>query len=145
MDKEKKNSDTRIVLADFPLDDKGFPRLVIGMSSIEEDFSSGLKVTTTAVVDDADLDGGSGASSGQVFFKEGVLITMDLNRCLHCLSRNSSLKLEVISSSSSQIIGCANRLTPTSALSLEDEENGEDEEDEASDEDKEAGSGVLSL
>lgn len=119
------------------------------MSSIEEDFSSGLEVTGAAVVGDADLDGGFGASSRQVFFKGEVLITMDSDRCLHCLSQNPTLKLEAISSSSSssssQIIGGTNRLTPTFALSLEDEENGDDDEEEADNEDKEAGNGVLAL
>lgn len=76
------------------------------------------------------------------------MIKMDSDKCLRCLSWNLTLKLEAISSSSSsssQIIGDTNQLTPTSALSLEDEENGDDEEDEAGDEDGEVGSGVLSL
>ena len=122
---------------------------MIGMSSIEEDFSSDLEVTAAAVVGDADLDGGFGASSRQVFFKGEVLITMDSDRCLHCLSQNPTLKLEAISSSSSssssQIIWGTNRLTPTFALSLEDEENGDDDEEEADNEDKEAGNGGLAL
>lgn len=102
------------------------------MSSIKEDFSSNLEVTIVVVVGDADLDGGFGASSGQVFFQGEVLITMDSDRRLRCLSWNLTLKLEVISSSSSsssQIIGGTNRVTPTSALSLEDKEKGDDEED----------------
>lgn len=118
------------------------------MSSIKEDFSSNLEVMVVAVVSDADLDGGFGASSRQVFFKGEVLITMDSDRRLRCLSWNLTLKLEVISfssSSSSQIIGGTNRVTPTSALSLEDEENGDDEEDKVDDEDEEAGNGILSL
>lgn len=118
------------------------------MSSIEEDFSSGFEVMVVAVVDDADLDGGFGASFGYVFFEWEVFIKMDSDKRLRCLSWNLTLKLEAISSSSSsssQIIGDTNQLTPTSALSLEDEENGDDEEDEANDEDGEVESGVLSL
>lgn len=118
------------------------------MSSIKEDFSSNLEVTVVVVVGDADLDRGFGASSRQVFFEGEVLITMDSDRRLRYLSWNLTLKLEVISSfssSSSQIIRGTNRVTPTSALSLEDEENGDDEEDKVGDEDEEAGSGILSL
>lgn len=118
------------------------------MSLIKEDFSSNLEVTVVVVVGDADLDKGFRASFGQVFFEGEVLIKMDSDRRLHCLSWNLTLKLEIISSSSSsfsQIIGGTNRVTPTSALSLEDEENGDDEEDKVGDEDREVGSGILSL
>lgn len=118
------------------------------MSLIKENFSSNLEVTAVVVVGDADLDKEFRVSSRQVFFEGEVLITMDSDRRLRCLSWNLTLKLEIISSFSSffsQIIGGTNRVTPTSALSLEDEDNGDDEEDKVSDEDRKVGSGILSL
>ena len=63
---------------------------------------------------------------------------MDLDRHLRFLSRNPTLKLEVISSSS-QIIGGTSTPTLASGLLLEDEEDKEDEED------GEARDGVLAL
>ena len=81
-----------------------------------------------------------GAKAGfEQAFLEGVGLTaMDLDRCLHCLSRNSALKFEAISSSfySSQIIGDTTWSTHASGSPLEDEEDGDDEDDEADGEEK---------
>ena len=108
------------------------------MSSIEEGFLLGFEVTTATIVDSIDLDRGSMVGFGQVFFKEEGLTIMDLDRHLRFLSRNPTLKLEVISSSS-QIIGGTSTPTLASGLLLEDEEDKEDEED------GEARDGVLAL
>lgn len=73
---------------------------------------------------------------------------MDLDRHLHCLLWNPTLKLEAISlssSSSSQIIRGTSWPIPVSSSLLEDEDNKNDEEDEADNEDGEAGDGVLAL
>lgn len=72
------------------------------------------------------------------------MIVIDSDKRLHCLSQNSTLRLEAISfsSSSSQIIGGTSRLTPVSSSSLQDEE---DEDDETDEEDEDVGSRVLAL
>lgn len=72
------------------------------------------------------------------FFEEEGLIVIDLDKRLHCLSRNPTLKLVAISfsSSSSQIIGSTSWFTLASTSSLEDEANGEDEGDEEDDKDE---------
>lgn len=83
------------------------------MSLAEGSFSSGLRVISTTIVEGAGIGGGAEigseqAGSGQALFKEVGLIAMDLDRCLCYLSRNPTLKFEVISSSSSsslQIMG----------------------------------------
>ena len=69
---------------------------------------------------------------------------MNLDRHLRFLSRNLTLKLEVISSSL-QIIGGTSQPTLASGLLLEDEEDKEDEKDEDDDEDGKARDGVLAL
>ena len=80
------------------------------------------------------LDGESRPGARRAFFEGGGSIAMDSDWCLRYLSRNLAFKLEVISSSSpfsfsSQIIRGTNRFTPASTLSLENEEDKEDEED----------------
>ena len=74
--------------------------------------------------------------------------SVDSDRCLHCLSGNSTLKFEAISfssSSSSQIIGGINWPTPISGSLLKDKKCEKEEEDEADDEDGEVGSRVLAF
>ena len=74
------------------------------MSSIEKDFAFGPEATVVVEVSSVSLDRESEPSVERAFFKgEGVdnKLTIDLDRCLHCLSRNPTLKLEVIYSSSS--------------------------------------------
>lgn len=77
---------------------------------------------------------------------KGVGLTaMDSDRSLRCLSRNSTLKLEAVSSFSSfssQITGGTSRLTPTFGSLLEGKE---DEEDKTDKKDWEAGGGVLAF
>ena len=73
---------------------------------------------------------------------------MDSDRCLHCLSRNLTLKFEVISSSFSsslQIMGGTTWSTLVSGLLLEVEEDKDDEKDEADGEDEGASGGVFTL
>lgn len=71
---------------------------------------------------------------------------MDLDRRLRCLSQNSSLNFEAMSSSSSssssQTMGGTTRSTPVSG-SLPEDEN--DEKDEANGENGGAGGKVLAL
>lgn len=115
------------------------------MSLAKEGFSFGSRVTATAVVNSAGMDEGVRVGSRQAFFEGVGLTTMDLDKRLRCLSQNSTLRLETISSSSfssSQIIGSASQLTPIFGSSLKDEENEDDEIDE---EDEDAGDGVLTL
>lgn len=114
------------------------------MSSIDEGFSSGSRMTAAAIVGRAGMDEIARVGSKQAFFEGVGLIVMDSDKRLHCLSQNSALKLEAISfsSSSSQIIGGTSRLTPVSSSSLQDEE---DEDDETDEEDKDVGSRVLAL
>lgn len=91
------------------------------------------------------MGGGIEAGFGQAFFEGIRLTTMDLDKRLRCLSRNSALKLEAISSSSSsssQIIRGITRSTLASGPSLEDEEN---EDDETNGENGDIGGEVLAL
>lgn len=70
---------------------------------------------------------------------------MDLDRRLRCLSQNSSLNFEAMSSSSSsssQTMGGTTRSIPVSG-SLPEDEN--DEKDEANGENGDAGGRVLAL
>lgn len=100
------------------------------------------------VVGDTGTSRGAEVGSGQAFLKRVGLIAMDSDRRFRYLSRNLTLKLEVISSSSSsfsQIIGGATWSTPTSGSSLEVEEDGDDEEDEADEEYGYVGGGVLTF
>ena len=107
-------------------------------------------MTAAVVVDSAGMDGRVGVGSMQAFFKGVGLTAMDLDKHLCCLSQNSALRMEVISSfsssssssSSSQIIGGTSRLTPVSSSSLKNEEDGDDKTDE---EDEDVGGGVLTL
>ena len=102
---------------------------------------------TIAGVGGVDLDGEFRPGVESVFFEGKRSIAIDSDRPLRYLLWNLALKLEVISSSSSssQIIGGISRFTPTSTLSLEDEEHGEDEGDEVDDEDGVAGGRVLTF
>ena len=73
---------------------------------------------------------------------------MDLDKCLCCLSRNPTLKVEVISSSSSsslQIMGGTTWSTLISGLLLEAEEDKDDEKNEANGEDEGASGRVFTL
>ncbi|KAJ9701244.1 hypothetical protein PVL29_006547 [Vitis rotundifolia] len=101
------------------------------MLPIEKGFSSRLEVTAVVGVEGVSLDKKSGLSAGLAFFKEDGSITIDLDKGLHCLSRNPGLKLKVISSSSSssQIIGGTNWFTHAFTLSLENEVDEVDDED----------------
>lgn len=120
------------------------------MSSAEDNFSSSLGMISTAIVEGTGTGGGTEtgfkqAGFGQAFLEGIRLTSMDLNKCLHCLSRNLTLKFEVIpfsSSSSSQIMGNTTQSTPVSSLLLEAED---DEDDEADGENENVGGGVLAL
>ena len=107
----------------------------------KEKFSSDLRVITAIVVEGIGTGKEAEAGFRQAFLERVGLIIMDSNRRLRCLSQNLTLKLEVISSSSSfsQIIRGTTWSNPASGSSVED---GDDESDE---EDKDVEGGVLTL
>ena len=123
------------------------------MSLAEDNFSSSLRMISTAIVEGTDTGGGTEtgfkqAGFGQAFLEGIRLTSMDLNKCLHCLSRNLTLKFEVIpfsSSSSSQIMGGTTQSTLVSGLLLEVEEDEDDEDDETDGENGNVGGGFLVL
>ena len=102
---------------------------------------------TVAVVRGTDTSAGAEVGFEQAFLEGVGLTTMDLDKRLRCLSRNPTLKFEAISSSfsSSQIIRDTTWTTHAFGLPLENEEDGDDEDDEVDGEDKNEGSGVLTL
>ena len=102
---------------------------------------------STVGVNCVGLDKESRLGVGWAFFEGERSIAIDSDKCLCCLSWNSTLRLEAISLSLSflQIIWDTNWFTHASTLSLEDEEDGEYEGDEEDDEDGVAVGGVLAL
>ena len=121
---------------------KGFASTV---SSVEDNFSSSLGMISTAIVEGTGTSGGTETGFEQAFLEGIRLTSMDLNRCLRCLSQNLTLKFEVIpfsSSFSSQIMGGTTQSTHVSSLLLEAED---DEDDEADGENENVGGGVLAL
>ena len=117
------------------------------MSSIEGIFSSNSGVTTGT--------GGTGtgvgarAGYGQAFLEGVGLTVMDLDKRLHYLPRNLTLKFEAIYSFSfslsSQVIGGTTRSNLTFGSLLEAEEDEDDEEDEVDEEERDTGGEVLAF
>lgn len=112
------------------------------MLPIEEGFSFGSEATAAARVGSVCLDEKSRPGIRQAFFEGKGSILIDMDMRLRCLSRNLTLKLEVLFSSFSslQIIGGTIQFTSTSASLLEDEEN---EDYGTNNEDRVVGGGVL--
>ncbi|KAJ9678182.1 hypothetical protein PVL29_022924 [Vitis rotundifolia] len=74
------------------------------MSPTKEGFSSKLEAMATIGVDNVGEDGEFEPGVERAFFEGEGLIVIDSDSCLCYLSWNLALKLEAISSSSSQII-----------------------------------------
>ena len=111
---------------------------------IEEGSSSKPETIIVVGVSGVGLDGESSPGAERTFFEGERLITIDSDRCLCYLLRNSTLKLVVIYyySSSSQIIGGTSKFIPISTLSVEDEK---DERDKKEDENRVVGGEVLAF
>lgn len=107
----------------------------------KEKFSSDLRVITAIVVEGIGTGKEAEAGFRQAFLERVGLIIMDSDRRLRCLSQNLTLKLEVISSSSSssQIIRGTTWSNPASGSSVEDGD------DESNEEDKDVEGEVLTL
>ena len=114
------------------------------MSSVEGIFSSnsGVTIGTGTGV-------GARAGSEQAFLEGVGLTVMDLDKRLHYLSRNPTLKFEAIYSFSfslsSQVIGGTTWSTLTFGSLLEAEEDEDDEEDEVDEEERDTGGEVLAF
>lgn len=119
------------------------------MSLAEGNFSSSSRMISTAMVKEASVGTGVEIGFGQVgswqTIFEGVGLTMmDLDWCLHYLSRNPALKFVAMShSSSTQTMGGATRSSLVSGSLLVVEEDEDEKEDDVDGKDKRVGGRVL--